>query len=116
MISGTALNRFQRRNMRRLASGRDTLIQIMERTVSKESAVNGVLTKLGIPTDSTMVFGDDINDLGLFHMCGFPVAMANAIPELKGVAKFVTTTNYEDGVAMALERFILNGQRDELHK
>lgn len=90
-----------------LCTDRGSLIQIMEHSVSKESAVEHVLMNLGVTPDVTMVFGDDMNDLGLFHLCGFPVAMGNAIQELKTVAKLVTTTNDEDGVALALERLVL---------
>ncbi|PQP85630.1 hypothetical protein CPT76_35110 [Paenibacillus sp. AR247] len=53
-----------------------------------------------------MVFGDDYNDLGLFQMCGFPIAMGNAIIELKDRAAHVTDSNDNDGVAIALERMV----------
>ncbi|WP_312894988.1 HAD hydrolase family protein [Paenibacillus eucommiae] len=54
-----------------------------------------------------MVFGDDFNDLGLFRMSGFPVAMENAIIELKNCAAHVTDSNDNDGVAVAIERFVV---------
>jgi len=37
-----------------------------------------------------------------------PVAVANAIPEAKAVAKVVVSSNDEDGVAEAIERFVLH--------
>ncbi|WP_281248949.1 HAD family hydrolase [Bacillus alkalicellulosilyticus] len=51
----------------------------------------------------SVVFGDDFNDIGMFQLCGYPVAMGNAIEELKYIAKEVTDTNDNDGVAITLE-------------
>ncbi|WP_301625867.1 HAD family hydrolase [Paenibacillus apis] len=51
-----------------------------------------------------MVFGDDFNDIGLFNICGWPVAMGNSIDELKLRSREITETNDNDGVAMILER------------
>ena len=47
-------------------------------------------------------FGDDYNDIGMFKFCKNAVAMGNAISELKTIAKFVTETNDNDGVAKFL--------------
>ena len=55
----------------------------MHAAVSKESAVAGVLHNMGVSTAETMVLGDDANDVGLFGLCGVPVAMANAIPAMQ---------------------------------
>nr|WP_281176793.1 HAD hydrolase family protein [Paenibacillus stellifer] len=55
---------------------------------------------------SQQVFRDDFNDLGLFQMCGFPIAMENAIIELKNCATHITDSNDNDGVAVAIERFV----------
>lgn len=79
------------------------LTQIMKKNISKEYAVNVISDKLGIPLDSIVVFGDDLNDLGLFMLCGYPVAMGNAVEELKDLAKEITETNDNDGVAKVLE-------------
>lgn len=76
----------------------------MAKDVSKENAVSDLCVRLNISLSNVMVFGDDWNDLGLFNACGFPIAMENAIPELKEVAYFVTKTNNEDGVAQVIER------------
>lgn len=89
-----------------MATDGGTLIQIMHATVSKESAVERVLADRGISPEDTMVFGDDVNDLGLFGLCGFPVAMGNAIPELLSCAAYVTESNDQDGVARAIEKFV----------
>ncbi len=89
-----------------LATDGGALVQIMHASVSKESAVTRVLDEMEISPAEVMVFGDDVNDLGLFHLCGFPVAMGNAIPELREAAAYITASNDEDGVAVAIEKLV----------
>ena len=49
-----------------------------------------------------------MNDYEMIKNAGLGVAVANAVDELKAVADFVTDSNEEDGVARAIERFVLN--------
>jgi len=90
-----------------IATDEGVLVQIMHKSASKEKAVQWVLSDIGVKSENVMVFGDDFNDLGLFHMAGFPVAMENAIIELKNCSAHVTDSNDNDGVAVAIERFVL---------
>lgn len=83
------------------------MVQIMQKSASKEEAVQWVLNDIGVKSKHVMVFGDDFNDLGLFEMCGFPIAMGNAIIELKNCAAHVTDSNDNDGVAVALEGLLM---------
>ncbi|CAG7629046.1 HAD family hydrolase [Paenibacillus allorhizosphaerae] len=85
------------------------LIQIMRKDVSKESAVARLCDMWGISMREVMVFGDDYNDIGLFGTCGYPVAMGNAVEDLKQIAYEVTATNDQDGVAVVLERILATG-------
>ncbi|MBD0382908.1 Cof-type HAD-IIB family hydrolase [Paenibacillus sedimenti] len=82
------------------------LIQIMSVRSSKENAVKYLIESQGYKMSDVMCFGDDFNDLGLFHSCGFPIAMGNAIRELKEIATEITETNDNDGVALILERIL----------
>lgn len=91
-------------NITRTDSG--SLIQIMDKDVSKERAVIDICTAKKIPMGYVMPFGDNWNDFNLFRESGLPVAMGNAIPELKEIAFFVTGSNDEAGVAQALEQII----------
>jgi Cof subfamily protein (haloacid dehalogenase superfamily) len=90
-----------------IATDEGVLIQIMQKSASKEEAVQWVLNDIGVKSENVMVFGDDFNDLGLFNKCGFPIAMENAITELKNCAKHITESNDNDGVAVALEKFVV---------
>jgi Cof subfamily protein (haloacid dehalogenase superfamily) len=83
------------------------LVQIMQKSASKEEAVKWVLDDIWLTSEDVMVFGDDFNDLGLFQLCGFPIAMGNAIIELKQCARHITDSNDLDGVAAALEKFVV---------
>lgn len=54
-----------------------------------------------------MAVGDQENDLTMLQFAGTSVAMGNAIPAVKQTARFETASNAEDGVALAIERFVL---------
>lgn len=82
------------------------LVQIMNSSVSKAGALGQVLSRRGLHPEQVMVFGDDYNDLELFDLCGYPVAMGNAINELKIKAARITETNDDDGVAIVLEALL----------
>ena len=49
-----------------------------------------------------MALGDNLNDVSMLERVGYPVAMDNAIPEVKAIAKLVTDTNEHSGVGKAL--------------
>ncbi|MGN1141780.1 MAG: Cof-type HAD-IIB family hydrolase [Oliverpabstia sp.] len=62
---------------------------------------------LGISREEIMACGDATNDWNMLKAAGFPVVMANADEETKKLAAFVTRSNEEDGVAYAIERYVL---------
>ena len=55
-----------------------------------------------------MVVGDGNNDLPLFELAGWKVAMGNGADVLKEAADWIAPSVDEDGLAVAIERFILN--------
>jgi hydroxymethylpyrimidine pyrophosphatase-like HAD family hydrolase len=54
-----------------------------------------------------MAIGNSQNDIAMLERAGFSVAVANAENEIRQAADFVTTSNNDDGVAAAIEKFIL---------
>lgn len=76
---------------------------------SKGSSLLFLCRRLGISREETLAIGDTQNDLDILQTAAIGIAMGNAIPEVKKSADFITLTNEEDGVAHALEHFILNG-------
>ena len=63
-----------------------------------------------IPLDAVATIGDMPNDVLMFQKSGVSIAMGNARPEVQQRARFVTTSNEEEGFANAIETFIL-GER-----
>ena len=61
----------------------------------------------GIPSERIMAVGDALNDLSMIKAAGLGVVMANGSAEVKGMADAVTCTNDEDGVAVAIEKYVL---------
>jgi Cof subfamily protein (haloacid dehalogenase superfamily) len=87
-------------------------IEIYKKGVSKGTAAAWLVDHLGIAQEETLAIGDHLNDLDLIGWAGIGVAMHNAQPEVLAIADYVTTSVYEDGVARAIEKFILK----PLHK
>ena len=72
---------------------------------SKGSALAALLDRRGYEPSECMVFGDWANDVPMFEIGCVNVAMANAVPELLGLADYVTRyTSEDEGVAEFLER------------
>ena len=60
-----------------------------------------------------MAFGDEANDLSMVQWAGYGVAMGNAVPALKDVAwKVLEWTNDQEGVARAVEEYVLKEKQD----
>jgi len=56
----------------------------------KATALQGLLDRLGIGWDEVAFVGDDLADLPVLRRVGLPIAVANAIPEVKAVAARIT--------------------------
>ncbi len=82
-------------------------LEVLPQGVSKGKTVQALVRELGISADKVMAMGDGENDLELLQFAGWGVAMANADPKLKQIAQAVVGTNDQDGVAEAIERFVL---------
>ena len=59
-----------------------------------------------------LAIGDSYNDIAMLKWAGIGVAVANAPQMVKAAADYVTASNDEDGVAEALEKWVLNPQAD----
>ena len=62
---------------------------------------------LGICREEIMACGDGMNDYEMLKAVGFAVAMENGHPKVKEIADYITQSNDEDGVAKAIEKFVL---------
>jgi len=75
--------------------------------VSKGRALEALTLHLGVPLSEVMAVGDGTNDISLLAKAGLAVAMDNAPDELKAVADHITPDVDQDGLALAIERFLL---------
>jgi Cof subfamily protein (haloacid dehalogenase superfamily) len=78
---------------------------------NKGAGMLALAKQLGVPPDEIAVIGDGGNDVAMFEHAGLSIAMGNAQPAVKAQAHLATASNAEDGFAMAIERFILGGER-----
>ena len=74
---------------------------------SKKTALLWLTDQLGISTDELMCCGDAPNDRAMLELAGIGVAVANAWGGLKDHADYITASNDDDGVALAIEKFVL---------
>lgn len=92
-----------------LYRSKDTYIEIAPRKISKATALRLVLESMyDFGMEEVIAFGDNYNDIDLIQSVGWGVAVGNARPEVKAVAKEVTLHHKEDGVAATLERLAAN--------
>lgn len=76
---------------------------ISDKNVSKGKALEYIADHLGIPAKEFAVLGDSENDIEMFKVAGFRIAVANADIRLKELADLITPSNDGDGVVDALE-------------
>ena len=72
---------------------------------SKRKALSALIQKLGIDREELMCCGDAPNDIEMIKFAGVGVAMGNAWGNTKDYADFISASNDEDGVALAIEKF-----------
>jgi len=86
-------------------AGKD--LEFYRHDMKKLRATDAILNQLGISYEETMGIGDSVSDLDILQNCGVGVAMGNAPDDIKQAANDVTASNMEDGVALALEKYVL---------
>ena len=74
---------------------------------SKGAALLELAEYLNVPPDAVMAVGDSGNDINMLESAGLSVAMGNASDVVKNVSDYITKTNEENGVAYAIEKFVL---------
>ncbi|MFC1932287.1 Cof-type HAD-IIB family hydrolase [Chloroflexota bacterium] len=82
-------------------------INVVAPGVSKGEALEALASHLGIPLTEVIAIGDGANDIPLLSKAGLAIAMGNASDEIKALADYVTPDVDHNGVAAAIERFLL---------
>lgn len=82
-------------------------LQVLPLGASKGFGVGWLLDRLGVDPSAVLALGDGENDVEMLQLAGLGVAMGNAGPPALAAADAITASNDEDGVARAIERFVL---------
>lgn len=90
-------------------------IEITDINAQKGIILEKVATKMDIAREDVMILGDSFNDYSMFEIFEETVAMKNAIPEVKAIAKYITDSNDNLGVAKAIYN-VLNNEMNKMLK
>lgn len=82
-------------------------LEIVPLGIDKAKRLSILLNHLGMDKEEMICCGDGYNDQSMIEYAGLGVAMANAKPEVRAVADYITLSNEEDGVAAVVEKFCL---------
>ncbi len=83
-------------------------LTIMNRAASKGAAMTFLATHFGIPQSETLAIGDGPNDISMLTAAQLGIAMGQAEKRVKMSANVITGANFQDGVAAALEKYVLH--------
>jgi hypothetical protein len=84
---------------------------VLNREASKKNALVRLCADFQILPERVLAIGDSRNDVPMLRWAGVGVAMGNAAPEVKESVRFVTASNRDDGVALAIGRFVPDTQK-----
>lgn len=87
-------------------------LDVTHAAANKGEVILALSRMLHIPREQIAVIGDMDTDVLAFRQAGLSIAMGNASPSVKAAAMYVTRSNTEDGVAYAIDHFILNPIQD----
>lgn len=82
-------------------------IEINAGGCNKGAALEALAKKLSVDRSDVMAAGDGGNDVEMLEYAGISVAMGNGIEPVKAAAKYITDTSENDGLAKAIEKYIL---------
>src|SRR2546423_9245741 len=85
------------------------LIDVLNAQASKGTGVAAAAAEAGIAREEVMAVGDNFNDLEMLEFAGTGILMGNADARIlrENACLHITATNDEDGVAEAIEKFII---------
>lgn len=84
---------------------------VTNREATKQRALARLCADFQIVFERVLAIGDSRNDVPMLRWAGMGVAMGNSLPEVRQAVRFVTATNDNDGVALAIERYALRAPK-----
>ncbi|WP_346353012.1 Cof-type HAD-IIB family hydrolase [Azotosporobacter soli] len=90
-----------------LSLSKPTYLEIIAKNAAKSVAISALIKQYKIDRSELMVIGDNYNDIDMIRYAGLGIAMGNAPDEVKLQAVAVTLSNEEDGVAHAIDTYLL---------
>lgn len=90
-----------------MCTSKPVYLEVMHIGSSKQDAIEYFLKHLKIKREEVIAIGDNFNDIEMIQFAGLGIAMGNAPDEVKSIADHITDTNNNDGVAKAIQKFIL---------
>jgi Cof subfamily protein (haloacid dehalogenase superfamily) len=85
------------------------LCDVIPKGGGKHIGIEKVLEYYGLTREQSMAFGDGENDISMLRYAGTGIAMGNASDTVKQAADYITDTVDEDGIAKALQHFLVIG-------
>jgi len=82
-------------------------LEVVPCGVNKANTLGALLEHLGVTREEVMAVGDGVCDVTMLQLAGMGVAMGHSQDSVKVCADYVTASNEEDGVALAVEKLIL---------
>lgn len=91
---------------------------VFENISPKSSILDKILKKYKLDASEVCFVGDDLVDLGLMKIVGFPIAVFNAAPDIKNAAAYITLRHGGRGAVREVAELILKsqGRWDEVTK
>ena len=83
------------------------LLDVLERSVGKAEALGFLQERWNLAAEETLAIGDNWNDIEMLEQAGLGLVMGNADPELRARGLPVLPTSDDDGVAVAIEQYVL---------
>jgi Cof subfamily protein (haloacid dehalogenase superfamily) len=86
---------------------RATYLELAPKSISKATGLQLILEKVyNFSLSDVMAFGDNYNDIDMLQSAGLGIAVANARDEVKAAAREITLSSIDDGVAVAIEKYL----------
>lgn len=82
-------------------------LEVVPCGVNKTNTLGALLEHLGVTREEVIAVGDGVCDVTMLQLAGMGVAMGHSQDSVKVCADYVTASNEEDGVALAVEKLIL---------